>query len=154
MKGKCDVMDILFYEYGPQCFVLWALSLNPLWFPEANMMDEGVDVKSLFLFFFPSGSAACMCRRFRMCPWIPAEGFLYRKAIWIHRGPADSEPYVVFIYYYCAKIRIVYVFVSFLPFIRKLFFCFVPKILDIAMIQSESPCINPMSLQTLLCFMY
>lgn len=122
MKGKCDVMDVLFYEHGAQCFVLLALSLNQVSFPEVNMMDEWVDVKSIFPFFFSSGSAACVCRRFRMCPWIPAKGFLYWTAIWIHRGPGSSEPYVIFIYYYCAKIGIAYVFISLLPFIRKLFF--------------------------------
>lgn len=53
MKGKCDVMDVLFYEHGAQCFVLLALSLNPVSFPEVNMMDEWVDVKSIFPFFFP-----------------------------------------------------------------------------------------------------
>lgn len=89
-----------------------------------------------------------------MCPWIPAKGFLYWTAIWIHRGPGSSEPYVIFIYYYCAKIGMAYVFISLLPFIRKLFFFSVHKVLNIALILSLFPCIDPISLQTLICSMY
>lgn len=58
-RGKCDVMDILFYECGAQYLVLWALSPNPVSFPEANMMDEWVDVQSPFPLFLQVLLLAC-----------------------------------------------------------------------------------------------
>lgn len=58
-RGSVMWWIFLFYEHGSQCFVLWALTLNPVSFPEANMMDEWVDVKSPFPFFLQVLLLAC-----------------------------------------------------------------------------------------------
>lgn len=50
-KEEYDEIDILFYEHEARCFVLWALSPNPVSFPEAYVMNEWVDTQSQFPLF-------------------------------------------------------------------------------------------------------
>lgn len=114
-----------------------------------------MDVKSLFLLFFPPQVLLLACAEDLEC--VP--GF-QQKVFYIEKPFEFTEDQLILnrmLFSYITTVQkselFMYSFHS-CHLSERFFFCFVPKILDIAMIQSEFPCINPMSLQTLLCFIY
>lgn len=153
MKGKCDVMDVLFYEHGAQCFVLLALSLNPVSFPEVNMMDEWVDVKSIFPFFFPQVLLLACAEDLECVP-----GF-QQKVFYIEQPFEFTEDQAVLnrmLFSYITIVQklelLMYSYHS--CHLSESFFFLVHKVLNIALILSGFPCIDPIYLQTLICSMY
>lgn len=114
-----------------------------------------MDVKSLFLLFFPPQVLLLACAEDLEC--VP--GF-QQKVFYIEKPFEFTEDQLILnrmLFSYITTVQkselFMYSFHS-CHLSERFFFCFVPKILDIAMIQSEFPCINPMSLWTLLCFIY
>lgn len=105
-----------------------------------------MDVKSLFLFFFFLPQVLLLaCAEDLEC--VP--GF-QQKVFYIEKPFEFTEDQLVLncmLFSYSTIVQksklFIYSFCS--SHLSESFFCFVPNILDIAMIQSEFPCINPMS---------
>lgn len=107
-----------------------------------------MDVESLFLFFFSPQVLLLACAEDLEC--IP--GF-QQKVFYIEKPFEFTEDQLVLnrmLFSYITIVQKSELFMYSFHFchLSESVFCFVPKILDIAMVQSEFPCINPMSLQT------
>lgn len=113
-----------------------------------------MDVKSLFLVFFSPQVLLLACAEDLECvPGFQQKVFYIEKPFEFTKDKLILNR-MLFSYITIVQKSELFMYSLHSCHLSESSFCFVPKILDIAMIQSEFSCINPMSLQTLLCFVY